>query len=97
MPKKTRITPVPNGAVKTPNAGTDPTESVVVFGDDGQFHLLTKDTWSAAPVIGSDDAGYATLKTLVSEGTYLAYLPSGAGIGTVCTLVNLQTIIKNNT
>jgi hypothetical protein len=85
-------------AKAAPDPNNNPAKNVVILGDDGLFHLISNDEWLKAPVVDpKTDPGYPTLETLSKDGTYLAYLPTATPIGTVCTLVNLQSILKNNT
>jgi hypothetical protein len=88
--------PAPPAHVAADPGGT-PKENVIILGDDGKFYLVTKAVWSAQPTIPTTDPGYGALVTLEKNGVYLSYLPSagGGGVGSVCTLVNLQSILKN--
>ncbi len=75
--------------------GSPPNGNIIVLGDDGLFHVVSRDTWTAAPVVSPDDPSYPTLVVLANNGVYLANLPDGigGGIGEICTLVNVQSII----
>jgi hypothetical protein len=84
----------PGNPVKSANPA-QPNGNIIVLGDDGLFHVVSRATWTAAPVVSPTDASYPTLALLANNGVYLADLPDGigGGIGEVCTLVNVQAII----
>lgn len=99
--KKPTLIAVPPGkptVSANPVQSLDPTQpngNIIVLGDDGLFHVVSRATWTAAPVVSQTDASYPTLALLANNGVYLADLPDGigGGIGEVCTLVNVQAII----
>lgn len=93
--------PVPPGpntvkSLKEANAGSG-NGNVLLLGDDNKFHMVSRDMWTAAPVIPDDDPSLPTLNELAACGVYLAELPEsiGGGIGQFCTLVNLGYILQN--
>jgi hypothetical protein len=93
-------TPVPPGQNTIPlrqaNTGSG-NGNVLVLGDDGQFHIVSREMWKSAPSVPADDPSLPTLNQLANCGVYLAELPdsTGGGIGEFCTFVNLAYIIQN--
>jgi hypothetical protein len=94
LPNPTTLPTVAANPVKSTNPA-QPNGNIIVLGDDGLFHVVSRATWTAAPVVSTTDASYPTLALLANNGVYLADLPDGigGGIGEVCTLVNVQAII----
>jgi hypothetical protein len=81
------------------NKDTDPAYTIVVVGDDGQYYKLLGKEWRQEKYRVSNDrmAQAGVIDQLTKWGTYLAYLPTdvAAGVGNLCTLVNLQAIIES--
>jgi len=95
---KARLTAKSVNNPVTKNAiNTDTKHNIIVYSDDGNYYLITSGDWGQ-PIPGNDPS-LAILDPLTRGGAYLAYVktgPLGGGIGTVCTLVNLQSILNNN-
>ena len=74
----------------------DPKYTLIVVGDDGNFYKLTKKQWKAA-VTPLTDAEKGIISQLTKWGAYLTYIPTSlaVGIGSVCTVVNMHAILKN--
>jgi hypothetical protein len=74
----------------------DPTQTLVIIGDDGKVYKLLGSEWKKHPVVSSEQIG--VIEQLKEFGTYLAYLPPdiAVGLGTLCMVVNLEAILKNN-
>ena len=76
----------------------DPHYTVILIADDGTPYKLTKEAWMKAGTRLPDAAGSGIVNQLREFGVYLSYIPPeiAVGIGEVCTVVNLQAILKNN-
>ncbi|MGB8294795.1 MAG: hypothetical protein WCG85_05155 [Polyangia bacterium] len=76
---------------------SDPKYTVVIIGDDGCFYKLTKEDWKKYPAKGLDGQSQGVVNQLKEFGSYLAYIPTeiAVGIGWWCTVVNLQSIVRN--
>ncbi len=72
----------------------DPRTNIIVIGDDGEPYMITKDQWKKLP----SEGGQGVINQLKEFGVYLAYIPPdiAVGFGEICTVVNLQSILKNN-
>ncbi len=85
--------------VKAEKTGVeDPHYTVILIADDGTPYKLTKEAWMKAGT-KLPAAGGGIVDQLREFGVYLSYIPPeiAVGIGEVCTVVNLQAILKNNT
>jgi hypothetical protein len=79
------------------DVGDDPKKNVIILDDDGQFYLIKRSDWEKPEnVIPSTDPSFGTLEMMSKEGTFLAGLPddSNGGVGSWCTLVNVQSVLK---
>ncbi len=76
----------------------DPRQTLIIRGEDGQFYRLVKEKWQRPEYVVSDAGGKGMLEQLTNFGTYLAYIPPdmAIGIGHICTLVDLKSILRNN-
>jgi hypothetical protein len=85
------------------NPDTSPRYTLIIIGDDGKYYKLQRQDWAQDQyVVGQegDPSGgpsIGVIDQLKEYGTYLAYLPpeQAVGIGHICTVVNLESIIKN--
>ncbi len=75
----------------------DPKKTVILVSDTGVYRL-TKEQWELESNLLSDAAGQGIVNQLTTFGAYLSYVPPelAVGIGEVCTVVNLKSILKNN-
>jgi hypothetical protein len=76
----------------------DPTKTVILVSDTGKVYRLTKEKWETSDNLLKDPAGLGIINQLTTFGAYLSYVPPelAIGIGEVCTVVNLKSILKNN-
>jgi hypothetical protein len=76
----------------------DPNFTVILVAEDGKFYRLTREKWEVESNLLADAAGQGIVKQLTEFGAYLSFVPPeiAVGIGEVCTVVNLQAILKNN-
>jgi hypothetical protein len=73
-----------------------PRSTIIIAAEDGRYYKLTGDQWlAAATELTAAEKG--VVAELCEWGTYVAYLPTEkyVGIGSVCTVVNLKSIQKN--
>ncbi|MFO7178084.1 MAG: hypothetical protein DIU78_005210 [Pseudomonadota bacterium] len=81
----------------------DPNYTLVVIADDGKVYKLTREVWENKDYLMKSDgpeaaAGLGIINQLKEFGSYLTFIPPdlAVGIGQICTVVNLQAILKNN-
>ena len=80
-----------------PDPSNNPDYSIIIASEDGGLYKLNHEAWHRAEYLMKDTGGAGVVNQLVQFGTYLAFIPDvGAGVGEVCTLVNLKAILKNN-
>ena len=74
----------------------DPRQTLIVVSETGEYYKLTEDQWKkgGTPLTPPEKG---VIDALTKWGSYLAYIPSDekVGIGAVCTIVNLRSILKN--
>jgi hypothetical protein len=79
-----------------PAGGNDPKHTLIIVGDDGEYYKLEKSQWmSAATKLNAAEKG--VVSQLTKWGAYLTYIPTDqwVAIGSICTVVNLAAILKN--
>ena len=83
-------------AIKTGHGNHDPNYTVIIVGDDGESYKITKDVWQKdeykLTVVEN-----SVVSQLTKWGSYLAFIPPklAIGFGSICTVVNLDSILKN--
>ncbi len=101
--KKTKKTKIHKTRRGGENPDTSPKYTLVIIGDDGKYYKLQRQDWAKDEyVVGQQDdpsggPSIGVIDQLKEYGTYLAYLPGeqAVGIGHLCTVVNLDSILKN--
>jgi hypothetical protein len=92
--------PTPTKSKTKSNKDTAAEYAVVIIGDDGNYYKLLRKEWHQEKykVTPSNMAQAGVINQLRQWGTYLAYLPTdvAAGVSNLCTLVNLEAVLKNN-
>jgi hypothetical protein len=88
------------GTTNTPTNATgneDPTKTVILVSDTGVYRL-TKEKWEIPGNVLGDAAGRGIIDQLTTFGAYLSYVPPelAVGIGEVCIVVNVKSILNNN-
>jgi hypothetical protein len=75
----------------------DPKRTLIVVGEDGKYYKLTERQWKKGTALTPSEKG--VVDALTKWGSYLSYIPPAekVGIGSVCTIVNLRSILKNQT
>lgn len=83
--------PIPD----TPS-GKDPRYTLIVVGDDGRYYKITRDQWMVEENV-LNDVEEGVVAQLTKWGSYLSYIPPklAVGVGSVCTVLNLQSILAN--
>ncbi|HLV64658.1 MAG TPA: hypothetical protein VKY73_02555 [Polyangiaceae bacterium] len=74
----------------------DPDYTLIIVGDDDKYYKLTYGQWkNAATELTPAEKG--VVEQLAHWGSYLSFIPSNEflPIGSVCTVVNLKSILKN--
>jgi hypothetical protein len=76
----------------------DPNYTVILVAENGKIYRLTRETWEIESNLLADAGGQGIIKQLTEFGAYLSFVPPeiAVGIGEVCTVVNLQALLKNN-
>jgi hypothetical protein len=74
----------------------DVDRTLIVVSDTGEVYKLTEKQWKEAgtPLTPVEKG---VVEALTKWGSYMAYIPPDAkiGVGAVCTVINLKSILKN--
>ncbi|HEY5959322.1 MAG TPA: hypothetical protein VIV60_22345 [Polyangiaceae bacterium] len=79
-------------------APTEKNQPIIIIGDDNKYYKLDRNVWQNPSYIVADPAEVTIIERLKQFGTYLAYVRDdiAVGAGVYCTVVNLQSILRNN-
>ena len=74
-----------------------PRNTIIIAAEDGKYYKLTGSQWQehGTPITPAEQG---VVDQLIEWGSYLAFIPTDkyVGIGSVCTIVNLKSILQNN-